>query len=56
MIVENEFAKDKDQRNYIVSNEKIEAMGFVPEFGIDDGIQELLKVYSFLQTNPHQNV
>lgn len=56
VIVENEFAKDKDQRNYIVSNEKIESMGFVPEFGIDDGIQELLKVYSFLQTNPHQNV
>ena len=45
-IIEHELRKDPDQRNYIVSNEKIERRGFVPMFTIDDGICELLKTYT----------
>ena len=44
-IVEVEYKTDPDQRNYIVSNKKIEAMGFVPKHSIDDGIRELIKAY-----------
>lgn len=44
-ILECNDRKDTDQRNYIVSNEKIEQCGFVPEFSIDDGIRELQKCY-----------
>lgn len=44
-IIENSDRKDPDQRNYIVSNEKIESKGFKPCYSIDDGIVELMKFY-----------
>ena len=42
------IGKDPDKRDYIVSNEKIEAAGFMPQYSLDDGIQELIKVFSIL--------
>jgi len=45
VIVQNEFKKDFDQRNYKVSNDKIEACGWLPEFTLQDGIQELINGY-----------
>lgn len=36
------IGKDPDQRNYIVSNAKIEATGFLPATSLDDGIAELV--------------
>lgn len=44
----DEFSKDKDQRNYIVSNEKLEKTGWRPYYTIDSGIKELIKAYSIL--------
>ena len=41
VIVENEFKSDFDNRNYIVSNEKLESYGWKPKYSIDDGIKEL---------------
>ena len=55
-IVEAEIGKDKDQRNYMVSNEKIEKEGFKPNFNLDMGIQELLKGYSMLKNTKYGNV
>ena len=40
-FVEEKIKKDPDQRNYIVSNEKIESSGFKPKFSLSDGIKEL---------------
>lgn len=45
-IKTDEFAKDLDQRNYIVSNEKIENTGWKPDWSLDDGIKELLNAYN----------
>lgn len=42
-ITQNEFDKDPDQRNYIVSNKKIKKFGFNFSMNLDDGIKELLK-------------
>jgi nucleoside-diphosphate-sugar epimerase len=42
-ITESEINKDPDQRNYIVSNEKIEKLGWKPVYSLDDTIRELLK-------------
>lgn len=42
-ITESEINKDPDQRNYVVSNEKLEATGWVPQFSLDDTIQEVLE-------------
>lgn len=41
-ITESEINKDPDQRNYIVSNEKLEKTGWHPEFSLDDTIREVL--------------
>jgi nucleoside-diphosphate-sugar epimerase len=48
--------KDPDQRNYIVSNAKIEATGFKPQFSLDIGIAELIKGYTMLRNTRYGNV
>jgi len=55
-IFESDFDQDPDKRDYIVSNEKIESLGWEPKYSLDDGIKELIKVYSFLKVNPHNNI
>ena len=48
--------EDPDKRDYLVSNEKIESLGWKPEFTLDQGIKELLKGYSLLKPNRFANV
>lgn len=48
--------KDPDQRNYIVSNAKIEATGFKPQYSLDTGIAELVKGYSMIRNSIYGNV
>lgn len=54
--VEAPIAIDPDQRDYIVSDEKIRATGFTPEITLDQGIAELLKGYRPLINNRYGNV
>ena len=54
-FVEEKLKKDPDQRNYIVSNEKIEKTGFKPEFSLSDGIKELIKGYSMIKNQSFGN-
>ena len=49
------LAKDPDQRNYIVSNDKISATGFLPSYSLDDGIRELIKGFAMLRPRQHRN-
>jgi nucleoside-diphosphate-sugar epimerase len=55
-IMEAEIGKDPDQRNYIVSNDKIEATGFKPQFSLDMGIKELIKGYTIINNSKFANV
>jgi len=48
VIVENNFKQDFDQRNYMVSNAKIESKGWKPQFTLEDGIQELIQGYQLI--------
>ena len=48
VIVQNEFKKDFDQRNYLVSNNKLESQGWLPKFTLEDGIQELIEGYQLI--------
>lgn len=50
------IGKDPDQRNYIVSNEKIEATGYKPQVSLDAGIAELLKGYAMIRNTRYGNV
>jgi len=55
-IIDAEIGKDKDQRNYMVSNEKIEKEGFTPLYSLDMGIQELLKGFTMIKNTKYGNV
>ncbi len=48
VIVQNNFKQDFDQRNYIISNAKLESQGWIPTFTLDRGIQELIKGYQLI--------
>ncbi len=47
--------KDPDQRNYIVSNAKIEATGYKPIVSLDTGIRELIKGYAMIKNSIYGN-
>lgn len=44
-----EFASDPDKRDYIVSNKKLESLGWNADFSIEDGIEELISLYSAIK-------
>ena len=56
VFLESQVGKDPDQRDYIVSNEKIERTGFRPGFSLDDGIRELVKGYAMVRAGRLQCV
>ncbi len=51
-----EIGEDPDKRDYIVSNNKIEALGWKPDHTLDDGIIELIKGFNILRPNRFANV
>ena len=55
-IYQSEVGKDPDQRNYIVSNEKMKRMGFEPEISLESGIVELMKGFTILPKAFFSNV
>lgn len=56
VFLEAPVGKDPDQRNYIVSNEKIEATGFKPMCSLDHGIRDLIKGYTMIKNTRYGNV
>ena len=56
VFLESEIGEDPDKRDYIVSNERIEASGWRPKFSLDDGIRELVKAYGIVRNNSYANV
>jgi nucleoside-diphosphate-sugar epimerase len=55
-FVEAPIGKDPDQRDYIVSNEKIERTGFRTQYSLDAGIAELVKGCRMLRNAVYGNV
>tara|TARA_Y100001970_G_C14204849_1_gene843359 strand:+ start:531 stop:1460 length:930 start_codon:yes stop_codon:yes gene_type:complete len=51
----SEIGKDEDKRDYIVSNKKLESLGWKPKYSLEDGIKELIKYYSFMKRQ-HNNI
>ena len=50
------IGEDPDKRDYIVSNKKLESLGWHPDYTLDMGIVELLKGYKILKPNKFANV
>ena len=50
-----EVGSDPDQRNYVVSNQRLRDAGFEAKRSLDDGIKELLKGYSLLGLSRFMN-
>ncbi|RJQ12408.1 MAG: NAD(P)-dependent oxidoreductase [Dehalococcoidia bacterium] len=56
VYIEAPVGEDPDKRDYIVSNAKVEATGFQPEWPLDRGIEELVKGYRMLRNSRFSNV
>jgi len=56
IFIDEQIGKDPDQRNYIVSNEKIESTGFKTEFSLERGIGELIKGFTMIKNSRYGNV
>lgn len=53
--VEAPIGMDPDQRDYIVSNQRILATGFRPEWDLNRGIRELIKAFTILRQSKYAN-
>ena len=56
LFLEAPLGKDPDQRNYIVSNKKIEELGFSPTVSLQEGLNELVKGLKMFNHKPFTNV
>ena len=55
-IHSSEIGEDIDKRDYMVSNNKIESLGWSPDYTLDDGIRELIKGYKIIRPNIFSNI
>jgi len=55
VIKQDEFKEDFDKRNYIVSNEKIEALGWAPLHDLNYGIRQLIAAYQMTVVHNNRN-
>jgi len=52
-----DIGEDEDKRNYSISYEKINSLGFKTKKTVDEGIDELIKAYHFFKLkHPHKNI
>lgn len=56
VYMEAPVGEDPDKRDYIVSNERMEATGWRPAHGLDDGIRELVKGYRMIRNSLFSNI
>lgn len=54
--LEAALGKDPDQRNYVVSNQKIENLGFKPIVSLRNGLEELIKGLKMFNHKPFTNL
>ena len=44
-----DIGEDPDKRDYLVSNKKLESLGWSAKYSLDEGIQELIKGYQIIK-------
>ena len=56
VFFEAAVGEDPDERDYMVSNSKIQSTNFTPAYSLDFGIKELIKGYTILRNSIYSNV
>jgi Nucleoside-diphosphate-sugar epimerases len=56
VYLEAPIGEDPDKRDYVVSNARLAATGFKPEWSLDRGIVELIKGYTILRNSLYSSV
>jgi len=56
VYLEAPIGEDPDKRDYLVSNARLEATGWKPQYSLDDGIEELIKAYRIIRNHRYANV
>jgi len=56
VFIDAPIGEDPDKRDYLVSNEKIEAAGFHPAHTLDMGLKELIKGYTMIRNTIYGNL
>lgn len=56
VFIEAPIGEDPDKRDYIVSNARIAATGYTPDWNLDRGIVELIKSYTIIRNTIYSNV
>jgi nucleoside-diphosphate-sugar epimerase len=56
IFTEAKIGKDPDQRNYVVSNDKLEATGFETKHDLDAGVTEMIKGFKMIKNTRYGNV
>jgi nucleoside-diphosphate-sugar epimerase len=56
VFFESKINKDPDQRNYIVSNAKVESIGMKAEISLENGITELIKGLKMFDQHEFGNI
>ncbi len=54
--LEAPIGEDPDKRDYIVSNDKLEATGWRPDWTLEASIAELIRGYRMLRNSRYANV
>lgn len=55
VFTEAPIGEDPDKRDYIVSNARILATGYTPDWSLERGIRELVKAYQIVRKSGHGN-
>ena len=56
VVTYNDFDSDKDHRDYVVSYDKINTLGFDTMHTLEEGIDELIRVYQTLNLKDKRHV
>ncbi len=56
MFHEAQVGEDPDKRDYIVSNARMLATGFSPDWDLERGIKELVKCYTIIRKSQYGNI